>query len=62
MIAGTTTATGLTVTACLKRADNEQGEVVSDAEMQRLLLTKHADCPQWNYTLSPRPEAEHMAK
>ena len=62
LIAGTTTAAGLTVTACLKRGGNEQGETVSDADMQRLLLTKHAICPQWNYTLSPRPDAEQMAK
>ena len=50
------------VTAYLKRGGNEQGEAVSDADMQRLLLAKHAICPQWNYTLSPRPEAEQMAK
>ena len=61
LIAGTTTAAGLTVTACLKRSGNEQGEAVSDADMQRLLLTKHTTCPQWNYTLSPRLEAEQMA-
>jgi hypothetical protein len=51
----------LTVTACLKRGGNEQGEAVSDADMQRLLLTKHTICPQWNYTLSPRPEADQTA-
>jgi hypothetical protein len=62
LIAGTTTAAGLTVTACLKRGGNVQGEAVSDADMQRLLLTKHTICPQWNYTLSPRPEAEQMAE
>jgi hypothetical protein len=51
------------VTACLKRGGNErqQGEAVADADMQRLLLSKHAICPQWHYTLSPRPEAERMA-
>ena len=62
LIAGTTTAAGLTVTACLKRGGNEQGEAVSDADMPRLLLSKHAICPQWNYTLSPRLEAEQMAQ
>jgi hypothetical protein len=58
LIAGTTTAAGLTVTACLKRGGNERGEAVSDADMQRLLLTKHIICPQWNYRLSPHPEPE----
>jgi hypothetical protein len=62
LIAGTTTTTGLTVTACLKRGGNEQGEAVSDADMQRLLLTRHAVCPQWNYTLSPRADAKQTAK
>jgi hypothetical protein len=60
--AGTTTAAGLTVTAHLKRGGNEQGEAVSDADMQCLLLTRHATCPQWNNTLSPRPQTEFMAK
>jgi hypothetical protein len=56
LIAGTTTAAGLTVTAHLKRRGHEQGEAVSDADMQRLPLTKHTTCPQWSYTLSPRPQ------
>lgn len=60
-IAGTTTATGLTVTAQLKRGGNETGEKVSDEEMQRLLLTRHSTCPEWSYTLSPHPEPEEMA-
>ena len=53
-IAGTVTATGLRVTACLKRGGNETGERVSDDEMRRLHLTPHTVCPAWNYTLSPR--------
>ena len=53
-IAGTVTATGLWVTAVLKRGGNETGERVSDAEMKTLRLTPHAVCPAWNYTLRPR--------
>jgi hypothetical protein len=53
-IAGTVTAAGLRVTACLKRGGNETGERVSDADMRRLHLTPHTVCPAWNYTLSPR--------
>ena len=62
LIAGTTAAAGLTVTAHLKRGGNKQGEAVSNADMQRLLLTRHTTCPQWNYTLSPRPQAATAAK
>jgi hypothetical protein len=54
-IVGTVTATGLRVTASLKRGGNETGERVSDNEMCRLRLTPHTVCPIWNYTLSPRP-------
>jgi hypothetical protein len=52
-IADTTTRTGLTVTAALKRGGNELGERVTDDEMRRLRLTPHSVCPQWNYTLQP---------
>jgi hypothetical protein len=54
-IAGTVTATGLRVTACLKRGGNETGERVSDDVMRHLRLRPHAVCPTWNYTLSPPP-------
>lgn len=53
-IAGTVTAAGLRVTACLKRGGNETGERVCDADMRQLHLTPHTVCPAWNYTLSPR--------
>lgn len=53
-IRGTATRTGLRVSAVLCRGGNELGERVSDAQMQLLSLEKHALCPQWNYTLSPR--------
>ena len=54
-IAGTTTTTGLCVTAALKRGGNEIGERVSDEQWRRLRLKRHAVCPGWNYTLRPRP-------
>ncbi len=53
-IAGTATATGLRVTAALKRGGNETGERVTDAVMAGLRLARHAVCPAWNYTLAPR--------
>ncbi len=53
-IAGTVTATGLRVTAVLKRGGNETGERVSDEAMKTLRLEPHAVCPAWNYTLRPR--------
>ena len=55
-IAGTTTVTGLHVTAVLKRGGNELGERVSAEDWLRLRLRMkpHAVCPQWNYTLRPQ--------
>ena len=57
---GTTSTTGLGVTAALHDAVYEKGRTVSDAEMAQLNLEPHAVCPQWNYTLRPRsPTAPH---
>jgi hypothetical protein len=53
-IAGTTTTTGLRVKAVLKRGANKTGERVSNDQMRRLHLKRHAVCPKWNYTLRPR--------
>lgn len=61
MSPGTSTASGLSVTACLKRGGNETGEKVSADAMAQLLLTRHNLCPEWNHTLSPYPESEEMA-
>jgi hypothetical protein len=54
-VRGTTTCTGLTVSAVLQEGDYGTGHRVSDREMETLNL-KHDDvCPRWNYTLRPRP-------
>lgn len=54
-IRGTTTTTGLAVEAVRLEGDYLPGQRVSDAEMETLLLDRHAVCPTWNYTLRPRP-------
>lgn len=51
---GTTTETGLTVSAALHEGVYQTGERVSDAELAALNLERHAVCPAWNYTLRPR--------
>jgi hypothetical protein len=55
-IRGTTTTTGLTVKASLVDGVYEKGQGVSDAEMETLNLERHETCPNWNYTIRPRPE------
>ena len=53
-VRGTTTRTGLSVTAVLQEGTYVTGQRVSDTEMATLNL-EHADiCPHWNYTLRPR--------
>jgi transposase len=54
-IRGTTTKTGLTVSAYLDEAIYEKAQQVSKAEMDRIGLVNHTTCPAWNYTLRPRP-------
>jgi hypothetical protein len=54
LIRGTTTQTGLTVSAHLLEGIFETGKKVSDAVMKTLNMTRHAICPQWNYTMHPR--------
>jgi hypothetical protein len=51
---GTQTSTGLQVRAYLDDTVYATGETVSDAEMARLHLERHAVCPTWNYTIRPR--------
>jgi hypothetical protein len=51
---GTTTATGLVVTAEWWERKYAKGVRVSDAEMADLEIERHNLCPRWNYTLKPR--------
>lgn len=53
-IRGTTTQPGLTVSAHLLEGVFETGKKVSDAVTKTLNITRHAICPQWNYTMHPR--------
>jgi hypothetical protein len=57
-ICTTTTETGLRVTATLHEGDYPTGVKISDAEMELLSITPHEVCPQWNYTIHPRADAE----
>jgi hypothetical protein len=54
---GTTTQTGLRVTADLHKAVYQKGQKVSEAAMAQLNVESHTVCPQWNYTLRPRSAA-----
>ena len=53
-IRGTTTRTGLRVSAFLQEGVYALGQKVSNAVMQSLNLHFHPVCPRWNYTLKPR--------
>jgi hypothetical protein len=54
-IRGTTTETGLQVEAHLIEHNYAKGIKVSDEDMERLNIERHTTCPDWNYTLKPRP-------
>jgi hypothetical protein len=56
-IRGTRTATGLEVQAVRLDGNFPTGRSVSDADMAALRLSKHALCPKWNYTITPRSGA-----
>jgi len=53
-IRGTTTETGLEVTADLDQRSYPKKVKVPAEVMQRLDLQRHDTCPRWNYTISPR--------
>lgn len=53
-IRGTTTTTGLTVTAHLDENTYRKGQKVGKDELDQLNIEYHEICPQWNYTISPR--------
>lgn len=54
LIRSTTTQTGLKVSAHLLDGIFEKGKKVSEAVTKTLNITRHAICPQWNYTMHPR--------
>jgi hypothetical protein len=51
----TTTTSGLKVTATHFDRTYEKGLKVTNAEFKTIRLTRHDVCPQWNYTIRPRP-------
>lgn len=51
----TTTTTGLKVTATYFERTYQTGLKVTNAEFKTIQLTRPDVCPQWNYTIRPRP-------
>ncbi len=54
LIRGTTTETGLTITAAANTKTYPIHLKVSNADINALNLRRHDVCPQWNYTIKPR--------
>jgi hypothetical protein len=54
-IRGTTTTAGLKVEAHLDQRIYRKGRKVTDRELTELAFSPHDVCPQWNYTVAPRP-------
>jgi Rhodopirellula transposase DDE domain len=54
-IAATTTRTGLRVHAELGTSSYPAGQVISDAQMAALAISRHDWHGEWNYTLAPAP-------
>jgi hypothetical protein len=52
---GTKTRSGLRVTAQLNDRTYPRKVKVTNQEMSSLNLQRHETCPQWNYTIRPRP-------
>jgi hypothetical protein len=57
-IEDTKTETGLSVQAHLITETYEKGVKVPDEEMDALCIQSHDVCPQWNYTIHPRPNPQ----
>jgi hypothetical protein len=58
LIAGTTTAKGLTVTCRLDRRTYPAGRKVSDEQMAKIHLTRQAFHGEWNYIIRPTRTAK----
>lgn len=55
LIRGTMNDAGLKVEAFLVDKAYEKGQKVPDEIMDNLNIERHSTCPNWNYTLHPRP-------
>ena len=53
----TTTVKGLAVKACLVRKKYKTGIKVADEQMRQLRIVPDTSLPRWNYTISPRKNA-----
>lgn len=60
LIRGTTTTTGLKVDATVLESVFVKGRKVTKKLMGWLNLTRAEVCPQWNYTLRPRPLSDPL--
>ncbi|MGR9108997.1 MAG: ISAzo13 family transposase [Gammaproteobacteria bacterium] len=56
LIAGTTTHTGLKVHAELDNSSYPSGVKVSDAEFEKIRITRNAFHGEWNYRIDPHPD------
>jgi hypothetical protein len=56
-IRGTTTKTGLAVTARLDEATYKRSKKVTSEDIRRLRVRYHDTCPEWNYTLTRGEDA-----
>jgi len=56
-IRGTTTTTSLTTRAFMLEGVHETGQRVSNPEIKKPNLERHAVCPNWIYTIRPRSDA-----
>ncbi len=56
----TRTRSGLQVQASLIEEIYQTGIKVSNPDMAALCLERHAICPQWNYSISPRKRGEYF--
>jgi hypothetical protein len=61
-IRGTRTEAGLRVTARLNPKRYRTKIKVTDTEMAGVRLKRHKTCPNWNYTISPRPGSNRRAE
>jgi hypothetical protein len=56
LIRGTTTTTGLTVTAEWTEQKYQRGVAVTNARMKELDIKHYGPCPQWCYTIKPHQQ------